>query len=743
MTKLTPHPSTLSLDDLVRASREAFEQVASASSTRLSPAPERVTPADAAASPPSPVSSRAGNGDIAGMLTRRFGGWSARLLEESWRPDRLHVRCLLQVGERSQTGEATVARGGDGNDDVLRAAAAAALRQAMRDLDPAAADVEADHRPQSAAPRRAGPVPAERVNVALHHLRKEAASVLARGAGGALRGLDEEAVSITDAVGRLVSGSNGTGLAVLLRERRLDIGVDDMALIADPLACDGALEGPGQVMLVRAVGDRDGVIGHVAVQAPLGGLGGAGTGGACIATRSAHAEGLRVPPLRLVEGGVENGAVRAMLRANAHDPALAGQDLDLLIAACDAAAEGLQRLARRFGGDALRGAGAVLIERAADALRRRIEAVLPEEPQSFEDVIDEDGQGGGPHRLKLSVWREGDTAFFDFTGTAPAAAAAVNFRLGGEWFRRQVGAILLGSASMRFAASGGFDDLVRVRIPASSLLRPPEGAALGDGRQTIARLLDVLSGALALGGSLPVPAAPYGADASLVFASAEGVTLRDPLFGGLGGGPDGDGADGRSQWPSSDRMPAEVLEGSHPVRIESCRILSDSGGAGRYRGGNGVEKTYRFTADGQVALRGNRRLSQPYGAAGGQPGSRASASLLRAGGAREDLPVAADPVAVSAGDRLVLVTPGGGGWGDPLERDHRAVQRDARNGRIAAANAREVYGVVLSEDLEDVDLRATENLRDSMRRSRRPLSLFAFGDSPGGLSAARAGVRRE
>lgn len=744
MSKLTPHANTVSLDDLARAHRDAFDQVARASlHPRSAPEPA----GDAAQNIPVAVEMPSGGApssdgadDIAEALTRRFGGWSARLLEESRQADRLHVRCLLQVDGESRIGEATVTVSETAG-DALRSASALALRAAMRALAPVSDESVA----VAAAPSsvEAGAVPAERVNVALHHLRKEAAAVLSDAAGAALREADEEAVSITDAVGRLISGSLGTGLPDLLRERRLDLAPDDMALIADPMACGGALAGPGRVMLIRAVSDRGGVIGHVAVQGPLDGLGGAGTGGASIATTSAVAEGVRLPPVKLIEAGRENAAIRTMLCANAREPVLVDEDLNTLMSACDAAADGLQRLAARLGGDSVRHAGAVLIDRAARALGARIAAMLPVEPQSFEDVIDEDGQGGGPHRLKLSVWREGERGYFDFTGSAPVAAAAVNHRLGGEWFRQQVGTLLLGPAVMRFAAAGGFDDLIRLRLPDPGLLRPPPSAALGDGRQTMARLCDVLSGALALGSGQPTAAAPYGADVRLLFVSTEGARFEDPLFGGLGGGQDGDGPDGHSQWPGAHNQPAESVERRHRLLVEACRLRPDSGGAGRYRGGNGIEKTYRFETEGHVALRGNRRLSHPYGVAGGAPGERASLTLLRAGGGREDLPATLDPLPVSPGDRLVVSTAGGGGWGDPLARTPEAVRRDVAAGQVALDRAREVYGVVISDNLDDVDLRATENLRDSMRRSRRPLSLFAFGDSAGGLSAARAGVGRE
>jgi len=146
--------------------------------------------------------------------------------------------------------------------------------------------------------------------------------------------------------------------------------------------------------------------------------------------------------------------------------------------------------------------------------------------------------------------------------------------------------------------------------------------------------------------------------------------------------------------------------------VETYRSIPDSGGPGRHRGGNGVEKVYRFDADGEITIQDDRWRSRPWGWAGGLPGDLSRKTLFRAGGAAEELPSKCDVVAVEAGDRLAFVTTGAGGLGDPRDRPVDAVRRDVRSGLVSTEAARHAYGVALTADLE-VDEAATAELRQS------------------------------
>jgi N-methylhydantoinase B len=163
------------------------------------------------------------------------------------------------------------------------------------------------------------------------------------------------------------------------------------------------------------------------------------------------------------------------------------------------------------------------------------------------------------------------------------------------------------------------------------------------------------------------------------------------------------------------------------MRIERYETEPDSGGAGLHRGGNGIHMTYRFLADGQIGIHDDRWVVPPWGVNGGLPGRRARKILEKADGTTQIVGNKTDDIAVSAGDQLHYVTWGGGGWGDPLERDPELVGLEIRQGLVTPQGARD-YGVVASSD-GAVDVAATHDLRTRMRAARGDPKLFDFGFS--------------
>ena len=140
--------------------------------------------------------------------------------------------------------------------------------------------------------------------------------------------------------------------------------------------------------------------------------------------------------------------------------------------------------------------------------------------------------------------------------------------------------------------------------------------------------------------------------------------------------------------------------------------------------------------DGEISIHDDRHLTQPWGILGGQPGGCSEKVLVRSDGGRESLPSKVDNVKVRSGDRIVFRTAGGGGWGDALEREPKKVRNDVARKLLSAEAAKEHYGVVLVGDPLDVDNRATQDLRESMRRNRKPLPVFDFGERPSGSRMA-------
>jgi N-methylhydantoinase B len=186
--------------------------------------------------------------------------------------------------------------------------------------------------------------------------------------------------------------------------------------------------------------------------------------------------------------------------------------------------------------------------------------------------------------------------------------------------------------------------------------------------------------------------------------------------------------DGHSWWPLFENIPTEYLEAYYPLRIDGYTTVTDSGGPGLHRGGNGVEKRYVYLEPGEISIHDDRWLTRPWGVLGGEPGERSTKLLRRADGSEEVLPAKCDEIQVQPGDMLIYRTAGGGGWKDRLDRPAHAVARDVSFGLVSREQAGIGYGVVL-DAAGAVDEGATEAERARQREVRGEPEPFDFGPS--------------
>ena len=265
------------------------------------------------------------------------------------------------------------------------------------------------------------------------------------------------------------------------------------------------------------------------------------------------------------------------------------------------------------------------------------------------------------------------------------------------------------------------------------MLKPKFPAAMSGRTHALGRIFDVLGALLGSGAPEQMLNAAGFSDSPHLFYSGydsregkdnEYFQLFQIGFGGVPGRPAGDGPDGHSLWPGFTNVPNEFIESYFPLRIERYETIPDSGGAGLHRGGNGLSVAYRFLSDGAIAIHDERWLTYPWGVLGGQVGMRSTKKLVRTDGSEEWLPSKCDDIPVKAGDLLYFNTWGGGGWGDPLERDPALVLADVNRNLATAEGARD-YGVVIKDG--GVDEAATTALRDEMRSARGEVGVFNFG----------------
>ena len=316
-----------------------------------------------------------------------------------------------------------------------------------------------------------------------------------------------------------------------------------------------------------------------------------------------------------------------------------------------------------------------------------------------------------------------------FSGTDPQSQASINFFLNENMLRMFFGIYMIMVFDPQILFNDGFYDLIDVRIPEGSLLKPKFPAALSGRTHALGRIFDIL-GAL-LGQKTPefLNAAGFSSSPHLFYSGfdkkGEYFQLFQIGFGGIPGRPLGDGPDGHSLWPGFTNVPNEFLERYFPMVIEKYETAPDSGGAGLHRGGNGILMSYRFLEPGEIAIHDDRWFVPPWGVNGGEPGVRAQKVLEKPDGTKTILPNKVEDLTVEADDILHFITWGGGGWGDPLERDPELVGKEIRQGLVTPEGALK-YGVVADED-GVVDGDASEALRAKMKDERGELPVFNFG----------------
>jgi N-methylhydantoinase B len=403
------------------------------------------------------------------------------------------------------------------------------------------------------------------------------------------------------------------------------------------------------------------------------------------------------------------------------------------IAACRAAEQRVLDLCARFGRDTYMAACDALLERTRRGMVRLVHRFIPERKATFWDWVDDDGRGSPPLRLELTIWREGDRAFFDWTGTDPQARGSVNFHIHESLCKMFFGVYMIMAFDPAILFNEGLNDVFEVVLPEGSLLNPRFPAPVSNRLSIHVRFFDCQSGALGQNAPDLSMAAGYGTSPYFVYAGTDAngdyFQMVELLFGGLPGRPADDGLDGHSWWPLFRTTPAEYMESYYPLVVERYEPVTDSGGPGLHRGGTGIEKHYRFLAHGTITVNDDRALLHPWGIGGGHPGGRSAKTLTRADGTTETLPSKIDNVPVNPGDRLAFRTAGAGGWGDPLQRPAWNVERDLRRRLVSPHSAHHDYGVVPG------DPDATQQLRAELGQRRGPPARFDFGHLPHGLTA--------
>lgn len=399
-------------------------------------------------------------------------------------------------------------------------------------------------------------------------------------------------------------------------------------------------------------------------------------------------EGLRIPPVKLIERGIRNEGVWAMIRQNVRKPELLLGDLSSQIASLEVGAAALRRLASRYGAAAMIEAGARILDMSEAAIRAAIRR-MPDGVYEFTDHLDDDGIAlDQPIRLHVRLEVHGDAITVDLSGCSEQSIGPVNATLASS-----VSAVMFAimtACDEPFAANAGCYRPVTTIAPEGLVVNARFPAPVVHRVAVTHRLLNAMYGALHQVVPDRIPAAYYGNSYVCTFqtipeAGPRGVLVEIEI-GGAGAHPAKDGANAfASGMHNNSNIPIEMIESQLPLTITQYRLRDGSGGEGMRRGGLGLVREWRIDSPRALFTANmDRFVHAPFGLAGGGAAALGRLILSRDGEER-DVPPKSDNLPLAKGDRIRLETSGGGGFGDPARRDPGAVERDRRLGYVGAA----------------------------------------------------------
>lgn len=453
-----------------------------------------------------------------------------------------------------------------------------------------------------------------------------------------------------------------------------------------------------------------------------------------------HQEGIRFPPMKLVNEGVFDEQILRIMRTNVRKPDLNIGDIKALVGALNTGERKVHAMIERFGKQAFLSGVAELLD-LAEAQARDILRAMPDGEWVFVDYADEDSDRANPCRLKLTLRIRGDEAVLDFTGSDPQLGSSLNVPSGGDPRHTMllVGVYyVLYTLNPKILLNTGLTRPFTCITPEGTVLNPVAPAAVGMRSLTCARLRSVIFGAFSQAAPEQMPAAPAGNNCIVNVMTRDErnsktvIAAVNPVVGGGGAMPGRDGTNGSGADAAYLlNTPIEITETEVPIEFVSYGLARDSGGPGRWRGGLATRMAFRvFAPDSRITARNrDRSFFRPWGVLGGRAAGL-SDMVVNPGSPDERRLGNIDTAALQPGDVLEIRSAGGGGRGDPFLREPWRVARDVTRGYVSAEAARRDYGVVVRDGR--IDEPATADLRAD---HAAPEGHFHFGPERDGFEA--------
>jgi N-methylhydantoinase B len=514
------------------------------------------------------------------------------------------------------------------------------------------------------------------------------------------------AVGVTDARGNLLAQGNGVAAFLATLDTAVqsalvrfpapeDIEAGDVILTNIPY--EGGGTHLSDVVILVPVFHEGVLIAWTVNKAHWTEVGGAQAGSVSTESTEIYQEGLQFPFVKLYERDRINRSLVEVIRANVRLPDSTIGDMHAGVAAARVGARRILDLVERYGRGEVLAAMEDLLDYGERMTREELRN-LPAGVYEAEDVVESDGRGNGPFRIKVKVTIGAQRLTADFTGTDAAAAGPINCSLTGLITGARC--VFKAVTNSDLPANGGCFRLLDVVCPPGTLVSAQAPAPVSLYYESLIAAMDVMWKALAPAMPHRLPAGHQrSVNATFVTGmhpdTGELFVLGEPLVGGWGASVGRDGDNGQFCCGNGEtyNVPTELFESRYGLQVEQYAFHDDDGGAGRQRGGKGVVLDYRVTAhEVWLTYATSRSSAPPWALKGGKPGSLNSAKVVRRNGTVETFDMCTR-VRVGKGELIRLTTATGGGFGDPAQRPRELVMRDLKNGFVTARQAQQDYGL--------------------------------------------------
>lgn len=514
-----------------------------------------------------------------------------------------------------------------------------------------------------------------------------------------------------------------------------EINEDDIFIWNDVYLSEGGIGHLPDICVTKPIIFNGRLIGFANAFGHTDDIGGMLPGGMPATALEVFQEGLMIPPVKLYDRGVLNEAVYDVILRNSRFPEILRGDIDAEVAALEIGVQRMKDLCRRYGVETVEAAFEHLIERCARSLREDAFPLIRDGEYFFEDFIEWDGvtpeEARRFIRICLKMTKTPEEVIWDFTGTDAPVAGSVNWPTDPRYVEKLVGSHFR-TLYPELVVNHGVCRVTHAIIPEGTFISPKFPAATSN---RMWPLLRIYSMALALF-NLASDGCACDSDTNTLYGLYGRDDKGDYFFyhelpgAGQGGRPYGDGMEVANLAPEARNTSAEIVEARYPIVEEACDVRIDSGGAGKFRGGNGHVKDIRLLVDAHLTVITDRYALPTWGAHGGRPG-KPHLYIINPGTPNERVLKRGkfDREPLKKGDLLRVLTAGGGGWGDPLEREPERVRLDVVRRLVSPEKAADEYGVIVRErgDSWEVDVAATEQQRARLRHEGGPAKMIDRG----------------